>query len=340
MPPQPKICTNEDCRLAVDDKCVEGYDLDECPHVTRISVEDIREVELPEIVRETAQVASLSLGDALDRSQASALQRRRISRTVGIIGPNDSGKTSLVASVYDLLQEGPVADVGFAGSSTLIGFEKVCHHARAASRRDTPHTERTSGGVEATFFHLDVRPVDGDVVSLFIGDRSGEDYLAAADDLSRADEFFELRRSDVVTLLVNGEHLASPEHRHEAKAMTPQIVDALVEAGSFRRGCRLAVVLTKEDSILASPHAARVQREFDAMVDAIIQTHGGYLGEIDRFIVAASPKDCANVKRGKGVDRLLLFWLRATSPPAPIEQIVSESSRMFDLLDSDGEVVA
>ena len=336
MASQPKTCTNADCNFALDSKCVEGYPLDECPHLTRMSVEDIEAVDEPVAARAEAKFMALDLGEALTRSQASSLQTRRLSRTVGIIGPNNAGKTSLLASVYDLLQESPIAGMGFAGSSTLIGFEKICHDARAISRRGAPHMERTSQGADATFFHLDLRPASGDIVSIFIGDRSGEDYLAASDDLSAAGQFFELRRADVVALLVNGEHLASSEHRHEAKAVTSQIVDALVEASAFRKGCRLAIVLTKQDSVLASPHADRVKREFDGMVDAIAARHSDYLGEVDRFVVAASPKDSTGVKRGDGVDLLLSFWLRRRPPPPePVAAIALKSTRMIDLLDSD-----
>lgn len=283
-------------------------------------------------------VLNLSLGDALDREDASLLQCRRISRTIGIIGPNDAGKTSLVAGVYDLLQGGPVAGVGFAGSSTLIGFEKICHDARAASRRDAPHTERTSAGAEATFFHLDLRPTGGEVMSLFIGDRSGEDYLAAADDLARAGDFFEIRRADVVTLLVNGEHMVSSEHRHEAKSATPQIVDALVEARALRRGSHLAIVLTKEDCVLASANADRAHREFEELVEAVRDNHVGYLGEVGSFIVAASPRDVTLVKRGEGVDQLLSFWLAAAPAPRAVLRQKSESSRMIDLLDTNEDL--
>lgn len=337
MASQPRSCGNEDCRFSVDGKCVEAYPLDECPHMLRISMEDIQEVETPPNAREAIKVMALSLGEPLNRAQASSLQRRCLSQAISIIGPNNAGKTSLVASIYDLLQEGPIANVGFAGSSTLIGFEKVCHDARAACRRGVPHTERTSAGADVVFFHLDLRHSDGDVVSLFVSDRSGEDYLASADDLTRADEFFELRRADVVTLLVNGEHLTLSEYRHEAKIATPHIVDALVEARALRRGCRVAVVLTKQDSVLASPHADRAQREFDAIVDGIIKVHGQYLGEIDRFVVAASPMDSTNVKRGAGVDRVLLSWLSAAPPPFSISPIASRSTRMIDLLDSGSE---
>jgi hypothetical protein len=334
MASQPNACTNEDCSFAIDSKCVEGYPLEECPHLTRIAVEDIKLDEEMEVAPTEMKVVALDLGEALSRAEASSMQARRVSRVVGIIGPNDAGKTSLLASVYDLLQEGPLAGVGFAGSSTLIGFEKVCHDARVTSRRNAPYTERTTQGVDATFFHLDLRPNDGEIVSLFIGDRSGEDYLAASDDLSSAAEFFELRRADVVTLLVNGEHLASSENRHEAKATTPQIVDALVEARSFRKGCRVAIVLTKHDAVLASPHEERVQRDFDEIVDSIIATHGVHLGEIDRFVVAASPKNATKVKRGDGVDRLLHFWLHDTPTPAPVPRAFPDSARMIDLLDS------
>jgi hypothetical protein len=337
MSSKPTGCTNEECKIAVDGKCLEGLSLDECPHATRLNVEDIEEVKEEAISAAQPAVLNLPLGDALDRENASALQCRRVSRTIGIIGPNDAGKTSLIAGVYDLLQCGPVAGVGFAGSSTLIGFEKICHDARAASRRDAPHTERTIAGAEATFFHLDLRPSNGDVVSLFIGDRSGEDYLTAADDLARASDFFEIRRADTVTLLVNGEHLVSPEHRHEAKAATPQIIDALVEARCLRLGCRLAIVLTKADSVLASAHADRAHREFDELVESVRLKHGGYLGEISRFIVAASPRDSTHVKRGEGVDRLLIYWLNAAPAPPAAPLRKSESGRMIDLLDANEE---
>ena len=234
--------------------------------------------------------------------------------------------------MYDLLQESPLAEIGFAGSSTLVGFEKVCHDARAASRRGTPHMERTIVGAEATFFHLDLCSTDGQIVSLFLGDRSGEDYLAAADDIARAADFFELRRADTVTLLVNGEHLAGSEHRHEVKAISPQIVEALVESEAIREGARLAIVLTKNDAILASGNVERVRREFDEIVDAISGQHAAHLGDIRPFVVAASPKDISTLKRGDGVDELLRFWFNAAGqfvkPQAPA---LLEFSRMVDL---------
>jgi hypothetical protein len=331
-------CSNADCNLVSDRKCVEGYEIGECPHTSQISIDDIPEADEPDtVVAQPESTIALASGEALDRDNASILQRRRVSRSIGLIGPNDSGKTSLIAGVYDLLQDGPVLGAAFAGSSTLIGFEKVCHLARAVSRRTIPHTERTSRGADATFFHLDLHQEEVGLTSLFIADRSGEDYLSATDQISQADQFFEIRRADCITLLVNGAQLADSALRHEVRAVTPQIIDALVEARAIRAGCRLAIVLTKKDSVVASPHADRVQRDFDGLVKSISESHASYLGDVKPFVVAASPKDCEKVTRGEGVGDLLLFWLRS-SPPLAVSENGTRLGfeRMIDLLTDKG----
>lgn len=334
MATEPMTCSNVACNLASDGKCVEGYEIDECPHAGGISIDDIQEAEEPDtVVASPETTIALASGEALDRDKASILQRCRISRSIGLIGPNDSGKTSLIAGVYDLLQEGPVSGAAFAGSSTLIGFEKVCHLSRAVSMRTIPHTERTSRGVDATFFHLDLYQEAVGVTSLFISDRSGEDYLAATDQISQAEQFFEIRRADCITLLVNGAHLAESGLRHEVRATTPQIVDALVEARAVRAGCRLAIVLTKKDSVVESLHADRVQKDFDGIVKSISGSHAAYLGEVKPFVIAASPKDCAKVGRGEGLGDLLLFWLHARQPAVDLcDSARLDFERMIDRL--------
>lgn len=335
---QQLACNNADCNFASDGKCVEGFEIEECPHADGLSLEDIPEAEESATAVEPPEpTIALESGEALARDDASILQRRNVSRSIGLIGPNDSGKTSLIAGVYDLLQDGPLSGAAFAGSSTLIGFEKVCHLARAVSRRAIPHTERTSRGADATFFHLDLHQEGLGFTSLFISDRSGEDYLAVTDQVSQADQFFEIRRADCITLLVNGAQLANPKLRHEVKAATPQIVDALVEAHAIREGCRLAVVLTKKDSVVISQHPERVQKDFDELVESIIKTHATHLGEVKSFVVAASPKDCEKVSRGEGVADLLLYWLRPNMPVvAGGDEAAAIFERMIDLLTDTG----
>lgn len=330
-------CANAECNFKEDGRCLEGFTPDECPHASALDIESIEEFEEnPSGREERVETLPLPLGEALARDDASSLQRRRLSRTIAIVAPNDAGKTSLIASVYDLFQDGAIDGVGFAGSSTLIGFEKVCHNARTSSRRQMPHMERTSAGADASFFHLDLLPTGDELVSLFIADRSGEDYLAIVDDLGRSGSLFELRRADVLTVLVNGEHLVSSEHRHEAKAMTAQIVGALVEAEAVRRGCRLAVVMTKQDVVLGSPNADRAAKDFGEVVDGIVEDHVNYFGEIKHFVIAASPRNVVDVQRGLGMDTLLRYWLRSGLNPTLAIQSRNLSTRLIDHLDTEG----
>lgn len=336
-------CSNPDCKVADDGKCVETYPLDECPHYGRPAVADIEPIDeqpedLPPAVDVEAPVIALPLGEALGRAEASALQRRRASRAIGVVGPHFAGKTSLMASVYEILQENVVAGYSFAGSSTLIGFEMICHDARAASKRPEPHTERTTVGADATFFHLDLGIGEpATVTSLFIGDRSGEDYLTTVDELSNAEGFFELKRADVVTILVNGEHLADSKLRHEVKASTPQLVDALVEAGSISARQRVALVLTKKDAVAASAHAERVVSDFDAMVAAVVRRHGNLVTGVASFVVAASPRIANAVNRGEGVSDLVAYWMQPVAAETPPPAQALQMTRMIDRVPGNTE---
>lgn len=339
MGTQQLACKNADCNFASDGKCVEGYEVGECLHVGILSIDDIPEADDTEAPSKPSEsTIALSSGETLRREEASDLQRRYISRSISLIGPADSGKTSLIAGVFDLLQTAPLSGAAFAGSSTLIGFEKVCHLARVVSRRDIPHTERTIRGADATFFHLDLHQGDQGLISLFISDRSGEDYLTVTDQISQADEFFEIRRADCITLLVNGAQLTEPKQRHEVKAIAHQIVDALVEARAIREGCRLAIVLTKRDSVVVSGDPTRVLKDFESLVASIRDDHTTYLGGVDSFAVAASPRDCTQIERGDGVADLLSYWLLQNKP---IVELVNGSrpvfERMIDRLTDTGD---
>lgn len=334
-----QTCANADCNFAVDGKCVEGLPLQDCPHLGALSEGKIENIEsAADISEDVKPLIGLPVGDVLNRAAASTLLRRYASRVVGIIGPNDSGKTSLIASVYELLQVGPIADIDFAGSSTLIGFERVCHDARAASRRTAPYTERTSRGVDATFFHLDLNHSDYGLVSLMLGDRSGEDYLMATDEIIRADEYFELKRADCVVVLVNGDQLSNVRRRHETIAKSSQIIEALIESNTLRIGCNLACVLSKKDMVLASPKTERIRQDFGNIVSTISDKHSQHLGQIRSFEISASPRSLESVSRGEGVEDLLKFWIE--TPPKVYSCNVPrtvQKTRMIDLLTSEGE---
>lgn len=322
------ICANRECRIAQGGKCIEGHDdLVRCPYYGK-EPEELDEEQEDDSQNAADAFDGVLLPDALPLESARADQVLAMltSRMIGVIGVHDSGKTSVIAGLFDLFQMGPIANVSFAGSSTLHGFEVICHDARAASERDEPHSERTKRR-EVRFYHLDVRR-DGALQSLLIADRSGEEYEEVADLAANATAMFELRRADVITVLVDGRRLSSPSERADVMGAIPLIIQGMVENGAFARKPNLAIVLTKNDAVLASTRQERVEKDFSAIVDGIQAAFADYFGQISSFITSASPKD-TNVARGAGLSEMLDFWMRPSIEPTGVRRRYS-SGRVLD----------
>ncbi|MGY4307829.1 hypothetical protein ACVIJ6_005072 [Bradyrhizobium sp. USDA 4369] len=323
-------CSNPDCRISVDKKCVEGLAFDKCQFYGKQPQAQSASSEETQAASPAKAGIDLETGATLNAVQASSVLRLTHSRVIAIIGGFDCGKTSMLAGIYDLFQEGLVAGVSFAGSSTLHGFEQVCHDSRVASKRGVAHSPRTERG-EVAFYHLDVKmPGNDDSVALLLADRSGEEYEEVADEISNALPMFELRRADTVTVLVDGSRLCDPKTRHDVLGAVAPIVQALREAGTFVRRPQMAIVLTKNDAVCSSDKAAVAASDFERLVASLKQKFAGDFREIREFITTASPKNMT-VKRGDGLAQLLSFWLQA-SQPEPFPQRPAPDGRVFSEL--------
>lgn len=323
------ICANRQCKVAEDGKCLEGYeDLSKCPFHGREPSEDGPDEGSGGIEEPVFDGVHLPDGLALEAGGANRVMGVLPTRMIGVIGAYDSGKTCVIAGIYDLFQIGSVSKSMFAGSSTLHGLEMICHNARVASHRKEPHSPRTNRG-EVRFYHFDVLR-DEALETLLVADRSGEEYEEVADLAANASSMFELRRADVITILVDGCRLCSPEHRADAIGAIPLIVRGMVENGAFARRPDLAIVLTKDDDVQASPKKDRAMEDFKAIAAGIRDNFGSHFRELRTFVTCASPKD-PNAERGAGLADLLDFWSAPTAPA--IGEIRGYSSgRMFDRL--------
>lgn len=322
------VCANRECRIAQGGRCIEGHDdLAKCLYYGKEPEEGDQD-EADDDQEVVASFNGVYLPDALplESRRADRVFASLPSRMIGVIGVHDSGKTSVIAGLFDLFQMGPVANIIFAGSSTLHGLEIICHDARAASERDEPHSERTKRG-EVRFYHFDVLR-DGLLQSVLIADRSGEEYEEVADLAANATTMFELRRADVITVLVDGRRLASSRDRADVMGAIPLIIQGMVENGAFSRKPNLAIVLTKDDAVQASPRKDQVQRDFLAIIDGIRDAFASHFGEIGSFVTSASPKD-ANVVRGAGLAEMLEFWMKPGAETQGIRQRYC-SGRVFD----------
>lgn len=311
-------CANRECRVAETGRCVEGFELDACPHYGRKPDPDEEVADETEAENDSAGLR-LPGADTLTLEGASRILRARDARVIAIIGPKGAGKTSLIASVYDLFQDGPVGDAEYARSETLHAFELACHDARAASRRSEPDMERTPLG-EVRFYHLDlVGGPAGDELALLLGDRAGEEYRSSADDASNLPSFPEVSRADTVTVLVDGQRLLDTGARHNLRSEIMLMLQALLDGRALRIGQHLVLVLTKLDAVQASPHRDRAENDFAGLEAQVRRAFGEAFGEIRACMIAASPKSGA-VPRGTGIADMLTLWAapaveKPTMPP-------------------------
>ena len=332
-PGSQKQCSNTDCKVANTGKCVEGLTLDRCPHYGRSPSQP--ETPSTDLKPSIPIGIGLPSGDLLKVSDASSVLRGGKSRVVAIIAPRGAGKTTLIASLYELFQRGPIGNSHFARSRTLYAFERACHHSRAVSLRRVPATERTLL-VDVHFYHVGIRADDGEVLDLLLADRAGEEYREATDDPVVARGFSEIRRADSITLLVDGHRLIDLVSRQAVQSEIVMIMQALIDNDAIVGHPQLALVLTKLDEVIASDFRDRVERDFAALSDRVTQLFGGNLEYVESFSIAACPSD-DRMERGYGVPALLDFWKAPAAATPPVVQSPPGSSRFMGRLSAAAE---
>jgi hypothetical protein len=189
------------------------------------------------------------------------------------------------------------------------------------------------------FYHLELN-ASGEVppVSVLLGDRAGEEYRDAGNDISVVSGFTEIARADSLTILVDGARLADVGARHNHRSEILGILQGLHDADALQRGLQLALVLTKLDVVEACADPARVERDFTSLVADVSRLFGAVLGGVQSFRVAASPKTDRTV-RGTGISDVVTFWLTSKNPPIVSAFVPTKpSTRVFaQLTVSDAE---
>lgn len=302
-------CSNPECKIEETGRCVEGVEPDECPHYSSEGSHEVNDSpEESEGNDSTVERTKLSLSATLSLNDATNVLQNDDSRVICILGPSDSGKTCLIASMYDMFQAGQKAGIGFCHSRSLLAFEKICHDSRAESKRDTPHSQRTPHG-EVRLYHLNLCTLDSPTdISLLIADRAGEEYKSASDDISIVDEFLEVHRADTINVLVDGERLIDNMARHNLKNDITMMLQALKDRKGIKSKPQFAIVLTKFDAVKQSAYQARALSDFDKISEDLTVRLKEYVSSIEVFKIAASPK-AGDLPRGEGVSNLLKFWL-------------------------------
>jgi len=207
---------------------------------------------------ESEAAVELFTGYELSAVDTEDITLRWPTQLIVFAGAEGSGKTTMLASLYEHLGRGSFAGFDFAGSRSLLGFEKICHGNRVISAGARPTTERTIPSDEEAYYHLALRETAGERRrrQILLSALSGERYRWARNSREECEKLTFLNRANAIVVLVDGEKLASVEQRVNAHAGAAGILDAFLDANMVPSGCHVEFVFSKLDRIRAAGNSA------------------------------------------------------------------------------------
>ena len=254
-------------------------------------------------------------GAVLGAADAEVITLRSRTHLVVFAGAEGSGKTTVLAAIYERLNQGPFAGFRFAGSRSLLGFEEICHLNRLASGGAQPDTQRTRLTDETKYYHLTLRGTEPSAArrDVLLSAMSGELFRMAKDSSEDAERLAFLRRADTIVVLVDGERLANTLQRTSAQADAAEILESLLDANMVGPNCQADIVFSKLDRIKAAGHAAeqflaKTQEKFDTRFRARVP-HLAF-----RRIAARPAPSSGQENSDGGLAEAFASWTTSVSP--------------------------
>lgn len=256
----------------------------------------------------------LFAGYEISGAETEDITLRWPTQLIVLAGAEGSGKTTMLAALYEHLGRGSFAGFDFAGSRSLLGFEKICHANRVISGGTRPTTERTIPSGEAAYYHLALRETAGERRRrhVLLSALSGELYRWARNSREECEKLTFLHRANAIVVLVDGERLASLQQRHNAHADAAGILDAFLDARMVPSGCHVEFVFSKLDLIRAAGDVALgFLKQTQEKLETKFRSHVPQLAF--REVAARPGPTSAEEELARGIARALATW---TSPRA------------------------
>lgn len=209
-------------------------------------------------VEEAPAFIDLYAGNELTSEDADAVTLRSPAHLIVFAGAAASGKTTVLASIYDRLSEGQFAGFQFAGSRSLLGFEQICYLNRIDSGGARPDTPRTVPSDEAAYYHLALRcaACGAQRRHVLLSAISGELFRLAKNSREDCERLTFLHRANTIVVLVDGARLAVPAQRTNAQSEASSILESFIDAKMVGSRCRVEFVFSKLDRVVEAGEAA------------------------------------------------------------------------------------
>ncbi len=253
-------------------------------------------------------------GEALSPESSMQITCAHPSRLIVLAGGVGSGKSTIISSMYEILQIGPIQKFLFAGSRTLLGFERISHDSRITSKRTTPITDRTKRTKDFLLLHVAfIEETTRTRSDLLLTDVSGELFDEIRDSTEECIRNPILLRCDHFVMLIDGEKLSNPLMRSKAVNDGVLLLRRLLDAKILHNNSLVNVVLTKMDIVVK---AIREQSGLAGFIkemkkNKFMDSFRARLGDLSIHEIAArpEPKYDSDFELGHGLNPLLCKWI-------------------------------
>jgi hypothetical protein len=267
-------------------------------------------------------------GEALGPVAADRVAAANRATVVVLLGDANSGKTTLLASVYERFGLGKLGGHWFLGSRTLHGFELRCHrslHGEGPGGGSGGHT----AGDAPPWLHIRTARQEEpeEIFECLLGDFAGEQHSRPLADGSRKpSEFPALRRADHICVTVDGGKMARSFERDGEHRFILDLLAALSrEPEALASLSAISFVVTKWDLV------HQTGRDAQQAVETLFAELGQKLNGPFGYIETAARSRADQFPIGFGVADLLARW---TDRPAlhirhPLGQVDPPSSSFY-----------
>ncbi len=229
--------------------------------------------------------------EVISGQEVDEILRSSLTRLIVIAGSPNSGKTTLIASLFDAFNQSPFADFLFARSDTMGGFERRSFTARLTSERTLPTTERTIPEETIRFLQISARDMqlDQPAQQMLFADISGEMYQHAQVNTEDVQMLRFIERADHFVVMIDGGKLNDVALRQTEKAAAYLIIRSLLDEGILKPDAFVDVLFSRWDKVAGSPDA-KGTKDFVAHVkEELANEFAHRVGRLKFYEVAARP---------------------------------------------------
>jgi hypothetical protein len=261
-----------------------------------INTEIIDGEEIAPIKEELTKIYS---GDAISDLKINEILAKDLVRFIVLAGLPSYGKTTLLATIFEhFLYFGQFCGYDFAGSDSLIGFDKRCYLSRL-SNTNNPDTKHTVLGED---YYLDLSIVNQKNKKrerLIIVDTSGETFQKFQLDNDAVKEFIPLLRADHFVYIIDASLLKDKISKQDARDAALTIIRSIKECEMYPPNIKIEIVFSKWDMVNEDKKVIEFK---DLILKEIKTICTGY--DIKDFVI-----NSRNLNNSLELKDLFLHWL-------------------------------